>query len=71
MRDIVTGEKCDECGHVQGAPTRASNDARIDALEAAIREMHAIIPGGSTCDPQQIADALREIAQRVNVMLSN
>ena len=40
---------------------------RVRALEAAIREMHAAVPGGTHTDPQKIGDALREIACRVGV----
>lgn len=42
-------------------------EQRIAELEAAIREMHATIPGGTHCDPQDVADELREIATRVGV----
>lgn len=41
--------------------------ARIAELEAAIREMHDAIPGGSVCDPQRVADDMRDIAKRVGV----
>ena len=44
-------------------------DNRIAELEAAIREMHAAIPGGTHCDPQLIADAQRAIAERVGVSI--
>ena len=40
---------------------------RVAALEAALRRMHASILGGSICDPQQIADELRQIAAEVGV----
>jgi len=40
---------------------------RIAELEAALRRMHASVPGGSICDPQQIADELRHIAADVGV----
>lgn len=39
-------------------------DRRIAELEAAIREMILAIPGGQSCDPQRVADALRAIAQQ-------
>lgn len=42
---------------------------RVDELETAIRAMHAAIPGGDTCDPQQTADDLREIAARAGVTI--
>lgn len=40
---------------------------RIAELEATIRAMHAAIPAGSFCDPQHVADDLREIAQRASI----
>jgi hypothetical protein len=41
--------------------------ARIAELEAALREMVLSVPGGSICDPQEVADTLRTIAERVGV----
>jgi hypothetical protein len=40
---------------------------RIAELEAALREMVLSVPGGSICDPQEVADTLRAIAERVGV----
>ena len=39
----------------------------VAKLENAIKEMHAAIPGGQICCPQQVADELREIASKVGV----
>lgn len=41
--------------------------ARIADLEAAIARMHRAVPGGSICDPQRVADDMREIAVEVGV----
>lgn len=46
-------------------------EARIAELEAALRQMHAAVPGGGLADPQRIADDLREIAARVGVDVGN
>ncbi len=43
----------------------------INALEGGVRRMHAAVPGGSICDPQSIADDLREIAKSVGVKIEN
>ncbi len=43
--------------------------ARIAELEAALREMQKSVPGGTNCDPQQVADTLREIAGKVGVKI--
>lgn len=40
---------------------------RIMSLEAAFSEMILSLPGGQSCDPQKVADTLREIAQRYGV----
>lgn len=48
-------------------PVPDPRDTRIAALEAAMRQMIASVPGGSICDPQVIADDLREIASGVGV----
>lgn len=42
---------------------------RIAELEAAVREMHKSVPGGTHCDPQEVADTLREIAEKVGVKI--
>ena len=42
---------------------------RITDLEAMASEMISAIPGGSVCDPQQISDALREIAAKHGVQV--
>jgi hypothetical protein len=44
-----------------------TKDERIAALEAAIVRMHRAVPGGRMCDPQAVADRLREIAASVGV----
>jgi len=44
---------------------------RIAELEAALREAHAAVPGGSICDPQRVADDIRAIADRVGVELQH
>lgn len=46
-------------------------DARIADLESALREMHRSIPGGTICDPQEIADVLRDIATRADVSIDD
>lgn len=40
---------------------------RVAALEATIVTMHLSVPGGTVCDPQAIADELREIAKLAGV----
>lgn len=45
--------------------------ARIADLEAAIRNMQRSVPGGTHCDPQEIADTLREIAENVGVKIND
>lgn len=45
----------------------ACAEKRIADLEAMAVEMVASVPGGSICDPQQIADTLREIAAKHGV----
>ena len=42
---------------------------RVAALERAIREMIQSVPGGDICDPQEVADTLRGIAERHEVKL--
>jgi len=48
-----------------------SNEARIAELEAALREAHAAVPGGSICDPQRVADDIRAIADSLGVELQH
>ncbi len=48
-----------------GADMWAAN--RIADLEDAIIRMQRSVPGGTVCDPQAVADALREIAASVGV----
>ena len=47
----------------------AANQAtkRIADLEEAIRLIHGVIPGGSICDPQSVADDIRAIPASVGV----
>jgi hypothetical protein len=40
---------------------------RADELEAMAMEMIRAVPGGQFCDPQEVADTLREIAERHGV----
>lgn len=49
----------------------AEAETRIAELEAALREAHAIVPGGSCCDPQWVADEIRAIAARVGVQIED
>jgi hypothetical protein len=44
-----------------------AKDKRIADLEAMASEMVKSIPGGQYCDPQEVADTLREIARRHGV----
>lgn len=46
---------CDEVGVVLRA-------ARIEGARAALEAAIAVVPGGSSCDPQRIADAIRELS---------
>lgn len=46
-------------------------EIEINALKGGVRRMHAAVPGGSICDPQGIADDLREIAKSVGVQIEN
>lgn len=77
-------ERCAMCGGVLGAArvivsgevfhSRCSHDARdqrIAELEAAIRSMFGVIPGGSLVDPQVLADEMRAIAEGVGVKVSD
>ena len=48
---------------------KREGDKRIADLEQAIRVMHAVIPGGSSCDPQEIADDIRNIARQIGVTI--
>lgn len=61
----LTQEQTNELLAAECAPFKQ----RIAELEAALREMHASVPGGSICDPQAIADGLRAIADRVGVTI--
>lgn len=49
-------------------PSGAVNIEPAKSLPATTREMIMAIPGGSTCDPQVIADAQREIARLRRVL---
>lgn len=40
---------------------------RLEAMQAMAREMVMSVPGGQFCDPQEVADTLREIAKRHGV----
>lgn len=53
------------------APGPCDCGARIVELEAMATEMICAIPGGSICDPQQISDALREIAAKHGVTVKD
>lgn len=44
---------------------------RIASLEACIRQMHRAVPGGAVCDPQRVADEMREIASRCGVEIAD
>lgn len=44
---------------------------RVADLEAMATAMVYAIPGGSICDPQQISDALREIAAKHGVTVKD
>jgi hypothetical protein len=44
--------------------TVAMLELRIEELKAMVREMILAVPSGSVCDPQNVADALRAIAER-------
>lgn len=37
-------------------------EARVEMLERTIKDMIEAIPGGQYCDPQEVADTLRAIA---------
>lgn len=62
---------CAECGEwigLDATPGAVCHKcARIDELVAAIIRMHRAVPGGTTCDPQAVADELRQIAASVGV----
>lgn len=47
----------------------AKMEARIAELETAIRVIHAVVPGGAACDPQEIADDIRNIARQAGVSI--
>lgn len=66
----ATGEK------ILGDGVRDPEDAArilkvINGLATALRAAHAIIPGGSHCDPQRVADDVREIAARAGVIIQD
>lgn len=52
-----------------GSDATAALRGRIAELEAMAEEMVYAIPGGSVCDPQQVSDALREIAAKHGVQI--
>lgn len=47
----------------------AAAEARAAELEAAMREMILSLPGGSFCDPQEVADTLRKVAEEHGVIV--
>jgi hypothetical protein len=44
---------------------------RVAELEAMAREMILAVPGGYVCDPQDVADALRAIAERHGIQIAD
>jgi hypothetical protein len=43
------------------AADASAQAAQADARDAALEEAISVIPGGSVCDPQQVADAIRAL----------